>query len=61
MLKSRISKHPQLNRYLIRPKIEPFMVDHIRDTRPHDYNRYMNGGLWNVSNRGLKQSLRNLP
>ena len=45
MLESRISKHPQLNRYLIRPKIEPFMVDHIRDTRPHDYNRYMNGGL----------------
>ena len=61
MLESRISKHPQLNRYLIRQKIEPFMVDHLRATRPHNYNRYMNGGLCNVSNRGLKQSLKNVP
>jgi len=61
MLDSGRIRHGALNRFLITPDIEQFLVDHIRATRPNDFNRYSNGGLWNVTNsKGLIASLRNL-
>ena len=45
MLESGRIRHGALNRNLITPEIEQFMVDHLRTTRPNDYTRYTNGGF----------------